>query len=237
MIIISLLLLDSLLPHLSFTASVNVGIVNGRDARPHSRPYMVSIQNNGRHVCGGFLISDQFVMTAAHCKTGGNLEVLAGVHDLTRKDWTIRISVKSYHEQADLMILELNRRVQLNVIINPIPIPTRPDIRVDINCSVAGWGQLTPYGPTGLTLQEANVTIMSDGDCQVQWGQLYSDAQMCVHGYGGTCQGDSGGPLVCGNTAVGVTSFGSNLYCNDPDKFNVYTKISAFIPWIQKITN
>ncbi len=99
MTIISLLLLASLLPHLTFTgetdnitafimmfnwyvpnkltyssvslsAHVNEGIVNGTEARPHSRPYMVSIQKNKTHVCGGFLISDEFVLTAAHCWNG-----------------------------------------------------------------------------------------------------------------------------------------------------------------------
>ncbi|KAL0153229.1 hypothetical protein M9458_051470 [Cirrhinus mrigala] len=67
MTIISLLLLASLLPHLTFTAHVKVGIVNGTEAKPHSRPYMVSLQKNEKHFCGGFLISDDFVLTAAHC--------------------------------------------------------------------------------------------------------------------------------------------------------------------------
>ncbi|KAL0151357.1 hypothetical protein M9458_053351, partial [Cirrhinus mrigala] len=68
MTIISLLLLASLLPHLTFTAHVNVGIVNGWEAKPHSRPYMVSVQMKDQHICGGFLISDRFVMTAEHCR-------------------------------------------------------------------------------------------------------------------------------------------------------------------------
>ncbi|XP_056615169.1 granzyme M-like [Triplophysa dalaica] len=238
MIIIYLVLLGFLLPHLSFSASVKVGIVNGTEARPHSRPYMVSIQKDGRHVCGGFLISSQFVLTAAHCKSDGALTVLAGVHDLTKKGDTMRFCVKSYYQQADLMILELEERVKLNEYIKKIRLPTKPtESIVDTNCSVLGWGLTSIYGPISLILRETNVKLMCDDVCQRQWGQEYLNSQMmCVYGYGGSCKGDSGGPLVCGDTAVGVTYFVSMYNCNDPDRFNVYTKISAFLPWIKKIT-
>lgn len=43
-------------------------IVGGRDAEPHSRPYMASLQLRGRHGCGGLLLREDFVLTAAHCQ-------------------------------------------------------------------------------------------------------------------------------------------------------------------------
>uniref|UniRef100_A0A671KGK8 Complement factor D-like n=1 Tax=Sinocyclocheilus anshuiensis TaxID=1608454 RepID=A0A671KGK8_9TELE len=61
------IIIPSLGADLSLSAHVDVGIVNGTEAKPHSRPFMVSLQKNWRHICGGFLISDRFVMTAAHC--------------------------------------------------------------------------------------------------------------------------------------------------------------------------
>ncbi|XP_065099477.1 mast cell protease 2-like [Paramisgurnus dabryanus] len=254
-IIISLLLLGSLLPNLSFTASVKVSIVNGTEARPHSRPYMVSVQEDGEHVCGGFLISDQFVMTAAHCRNDTEiLTVVAGIHDLeSRKENHVRIKVNTYNmhpeyipdppdpdswipDIADLMILKLDKKVKLNNKINTIPIPMTPvNISVGTNCSVAGWGFVENGGPTSQTLREANVKIMDDTDC-ARWDEAYvAPKMMCVYGHGGTCEGDSGGPLVCNNIAVGVTAFSLNNSCNDPDLHNVYTKISAFLPWIQSI--
>ncbi|RXN24221.1 complement factor D-like protein [Labeo rohita] len=130
MTIISLLLLASLLPHLTFTAHVDVGIVNGHEAKPHSRPYMVSIQENKTHVCGGFLISDEFVLTAAHCLENEILTVVVGAHHLTNvNEGSVRIGVECYHQHPnfnektlmnDIMLLRLKKKVKLGQNVNLI---------------------------------------------------------------------------------------------------------------------
>ncbi|KAK9968724.1 hypothetical protein ABG768_003032 [Culter alburnus] len=246
-IIISLLLLASLLPHLTFTAHVNVGIVNGTKAKRHSRPYMVSLQAYGHHFCGGFLISDQFVLTAAHCWNGLNiLMVVVGAHDLRDSKSSDHIRVKSYvphpkyksnpnRHDADIMLLKLEKKVQLNNKVKVIPLPNEgEDIKPDTACSVAGWGRLTDGSASNL-LMEAKVSIMNNTECRNRWGELYSVSQMiCVYGRGGSCFGDSGGPLICGNTAVGITSFGAQ-HCNSSEHPNVYAKISQYIQWIRTV--
>ncbi|KAL1251335.1 hypothetical protein QQF64_019131, partial [Cirrhinus molitorella] len=77
----------------------NVGIVNGKEAKPHSRPYMVSVQTMNQHMCGGFLISKRFVMTAAHCRNNSHiLTVVLGAHDLENaNEKSVRINVDSYY--------------------------------------------------------------------------------------------------------------------------------------------
>ncbi|KAM9376207.1 granzyme B-like [Pholidichthys leucotaenia] len=51
----------------SIAGATETGIVNGQTAKPHSRKYMVSLQHGGMHVCGGLLIREDFILTAAHC--------------------------------------------------------------------------------------------------------------------------------------------------------------------------
>ncbi|XP_051979690.1 transmembrane protease serine 9-like [Xyrauchen texanus] len=246
-----LLLLATLLPKLIFTAHIDVGIVNGMEAKPHSRPYMVSLQvlldNTWEHNCGGFLISDQFVLTAAHCHIR-QMTVVVGVHDLkSTKEGSVRIKLMSYHLHPDymidplmndIMLLRLQSKVKQNKNINWISIPTKDvNNKADSDCSVAGWGKLSNNGPGSTRLMEVDVKIMDNTKCKNKWGEEYSASQMmCVYGNGASCEGDSGGPLVCGDTAVGITSFGSKFGCNSHEYPEVYTKISAYLPWIHNIT-
>ncbi|XP_051549121.1 granzyme B-like isoform X1 [Myxocyprinus asiaticus] len=249
MTIICLLLLATLLPILTFTAHVNVGIVNGKEVKPHSRPYMVSVQYNGQHKCGGFLISNEFVLTAAHCRNKSQIfTAVVGAHDLRNKsENSVRFKVNSYHEHPnynnktyhnDIMLLRLEKKVTQNNNVDWISLPkTEGDIEAGSVCSVAGWGALKTNGTLSPTLMETNVKIMQNKKCENKWGKEFSASKMiCVYGDGGSCAGDSGGPLVYEYTAVGVTSFGDIKQCNSLKYPEVYTKISAFLPWIHNTT-
>ncbi|XP_016340664.1 granzyme-like protein 2 [Sinocyclocheilus anshuiensis] len=208
---------------------------------------MVSVQKNWLHTCGGFLISDEFVLTAAHCrKNSETLTVVVGAHDLKNKtEGSVCIEVKSYHQHPDftedpvmndIMLLRLEKKVTQNEKVNWISIPIKEDeTEVHSVCSVAGWGRLD-NGSLSNRLMETHVKIMNHTKCENKWGKVdYSASQMmCTYGNGGSCTGDSGGPLVCGKTAVGVTSFGDPNLCNSPELPEVYMKVSAYLQWIHK---
>ncbi|XP_068075470.2 mast cell protease 1A [Danio rerio] len=245
-IIISLLLLVSLVPDLTFTA--RVGIEDGTEAKPHSRPYMVSLQKNSKNSCGGSLITEEFVLTAAHCwKKGDVITVVVGAHDLSENETYDSFEVTSYiphpefswqNYENDIMLLKLNKKVTLSDNVGLISLPKNgEDVKEDAVCSVAGWGRLWLNGPRPDRLMEAETVIVSGEECKRRWESLFKPSKMfCVYGHGGTCKGDSGGPLVCGDHAVGVTSFSDRYSCNSRLLPNMYTKISAYLSWIQKIT-
>uniref|UniRef100_A0A8C2DQI3 Peptidase S1 domain-containing protein n=1 Tax=Cyprinus carpio TaxID=7962 RepID=A0A8C2DQI3_CYPCA len=207
-------------------------IVNGKKAKKNSMLYMASVQTDGKHNCGGFLIHPSYVLTAAHCnKSKSNILGHIGV-----KHCIPHLQSSTRPFRNDIMLLMLSQKINPNNHVNLIRLPEKgEDGTANRVCSVMGWGRKRPNGPLSARLLEANVFIENQQKCHYGWGDEYIDSQMiCVHGSGGSCEYDSGGPLVCGATAVGITSFGDLSNCNSRLKPNVYTKISAFLPWIKK---
>ncbi|XP_036442981.1 granzyme B-like [Colossoma macropomum] len=247
MTLISLLLMAALLPHLSHSASVEVGIINGTEAKPHSRPYMVSLQKKGKHICGGFLVSEEFVMTAAHCwKKKKRLTAVLGAHDLSdKKEGSIRMKVKNYYPHPkynagthdyDIMLLKLRGKAKKSKTVKWISIPkTKEGIKANSVCSVAGWGRTGSFKSGSNRLMETKITIVAKKKCKKLWENLLTPRMICAVHPGGSCRGDSGGPLVCGNTAMGIVSFGQRNKCDAPTKPKIFAKISAFLPWIKSI--
>uniref|UniRef100_A0A3B4GXP3 trypsin n=1 Tax=Pundamilia nyererei TaxID=303518 RepID=A0A3B4GXP3_9CICH len=206
-------------------------IINGKKADEKSMQYMASVQNNKKHTCGGFLVSKDFVMTAAHCR----FDVVLGTHDLRKENKKMRYGVKmicrhpAFKEVAngnDIMLLKLSKKVPLGnkKPIKLIPLPIQKlNLEENEICSVAGWGPTEP-GKSGYVneLQVLDVPIINKDKCQKLWRRTLKN-------------GDSGGPLVCNESAVGIVSFNNNNSCKYPDVPNVYTDISQFLPWITDI--
>ncbi|XP_047442272.1 duodenase-1-like isoform X2 [Mugil cephalus] len=221
-------------------------IVHGEKAPENSLLYMVSLQNNKSHVCGGFLVTEDFVVTAAHCVDSKPTHVVLGTHNLKElQSENIEIGQKIIHPSYqnvgkgdDIMLLKLANKTQLNSRVQTIQLPSG-EINLEDNeiCQVAGWGKTSSNGPSVDELRVVNVSVINPQKCKKIWHHLPAKV-ICAGGYGtnkGFCQGDSGGPLVCKGKAVGVVSANRNYICNYPDLPNVYTDISKHLEWINKV--
>uniref|UniRef100_A0A3Q0S9Y6 trypsin n=1 Tax=Amphilophus citrinellus TaxID=61819 RepID=A0A3Q0S9Y6_AMPCI len=222
------------------------GIVGGREAKPHSRPYMASIQYLGHHSCGGILIREDFVLTAAHCK--GPCTVVLGAHDISKKEKSQQhIEVAKYYPHPkyngtlnyDIMLLKLKKKATLKNHVKTIRIPKKNGkTPANIECLVAGWGLTKVNGSCSNVLKEAREKIQFGTECSHIWKHHFrSDHMICTKftkKSGGVCQGDSGGPLICNKMPQGITAFTFASNCNDPKYPHVFTKVNFFIPWIEQ---
>ncbi|XP_056271036.1 serine protease 57-like [Pseudoliparis swirei] len=220
-------------------------IVGGRDAAPQSRPYMASLQLRGRHSCGGALVREDFVLTAAHCQIRRPYTVVLGVGSLTANETTKQefSAVRSFPHPSydghanDIMLIRLNRRAQLTAAVRLIS-PKRGRLNASSRCITAGWGDVGDNGTLPNRLQEVNVTLLRRRMCRRRWaGVPITRTMVCGTGarmFQGFCSGDSGGPLVCDGEAAGVVSF-SGRQCGNPRTPDVYTRIASFRRWIASV--
>uniref|UniRef100_A0A8C3XT11 Peptidase S1 domain-containing protein n=1 Tax=Chelydra serpentina TaxID=8475 RepID=A0A8C3XT11_CHESE len=144
-------------------------IVGGHEAKPHSRPYMAYLQRTTLgDFCGGFLVAQDWVMTAAHCR--GNLTVTLGAHNIHKQeDSQQRFAVQSYHPHPDykehskahdILLLKLKGNAQLNKYVNVIHLPrANSNIAPGSQCSTAGWGRID-HGKATSKLFETNRLLL-----------------------------------------------------------------------------
>ncbi|KAM5237889.1 neutrophil elastase-like [Ctenodactylus gundi] len=217
-------------------------IVGGRPARPHSRPYMVSLQRRGGHFCGGTLIARNFVMSAAHCVNGLNfrsVQVVLGAHDLRQRERTRQnFGVQRIFENGfdptlllnDIVILQLNGSATINANVQVARLPRQGSgVGNGTQCLAMGWGRLGTNRPVPSVLQELNVTVVTS-----QCRRRVNVCTLVPRRQAGICFGDSGGPLVCNGLVQGIDSFirggcGSGFF---PDAF---APVAEFIDWINSI--
>ncbi|XP_026201642.1 duodenase-1-like [Anabas testudineus] len=219
-------------------------IIHGQKVPENLMLYMVSVQNDQGHVCGGFLIRENFVLTAAHCDDSNPTSVVLGTHNLKGAEKTaIKEKYKpdayeSVGKGYDIMLLKLSRKAPLNNRVQTIQLPkSGMNIKENQQCLVAGWGMTKTLGHVENDLRMVDVSVIDLDVCKYKWPGLPANV-ICAGGYGtnkGFCQGDSGGPLVCNGRAVGVVSFNNYMKCDYPDVPNVYTDVSRYLHWINSI--
>lgn len=241
----------------SVPADIVPFIIGGDDAKPGEFPEVVSVQVTGPdgtfyHICGGFIIDKEWVLTAGHCLDQVDPEavtVLAGATDLSQPDLqSVRVPIATYeiHEnydqgqdlsiEHDIALINLASALPLNEYIQEATLQHRAP-KPGSTAQVAGWGQTTNDDPAGSsTLQWTELQVVSKADCQdaLDGYATISSDQICAassDGLEAECKGDSGGALIVDKMVVGIVSWSKKPCGQFP---GVFSSVPAHFAWIRE---
>ncbi|XP_071546150.1 venom protease-like [Panulirus ornatus] len=235
---------------------------------PHKYPWMVGIRTlwDSKYWCGGAIINDRYVLTAAHCfySTDGILlstdGMVVGVadHDMTSNEDDVEGATRFVEADViihpnydfisnanDIALLKMKENLDLSKYkeVRPVCLPTDSSKSyTGYMGSVYGWGLLSSTGQQPPVLMETHVSILdpSCGKGTVAGIDVTPDMLCAGHDEGGkdACRGDSGGPLSVeeGGTYTQVGLVSFGVKCSDSKSPGVYTRVSSFLPWIRENT-
>ncbi|CAK6980555.1 tryptase-2-like [Scomber scombrus] len=241
-------------------AEVKSSIIGGNDAANGKWEWMVqlNITSDGTIMwgCGGTVLNDWWVLTAASCwddKLNVNLGramVLVGVHSLddgAKRYMGVQHVIKHPQYRSfdggsvnNIALIKLKKKLILKSKTEQVTLPyDNEDFDESSECWVTGWGKVGESElPYPRTLQEVKVPIVPTDVCKAEYNWLTSDV-LCAGDMSGNkdaCEGDEGGPLVCktrrGLVQAGIVSYGNAGGCGRPNHPSVYTRVSKFLTFI-----
>ncbi|XP_071074758.1 transmembrane protease serine 11A [Dasypus novemcinctus] len=230
-------------------------IMSGDIAAKSAWPWQASLQRNNIHQCGATLVSNTWLITAAHCfKNSANPRQWTVSFGTTINPPLMKRNVKRIivHEryrsparEYDIAAVQFSPRVPFNDDIRRICLP-RASATFQPNSTVyiTGFGALFYGGESQNNLREARVKLISDDVCKQPfvYGSNIKFGMFCagyLEGIYDACRGDSGGPLVAKDLKdtwylIGIVSWGDN--CGQKNKPGVYTDVVYYRNWIASKT-
>nr|QGT40994.1 Chy3a [Tomicus yunnanensis] len=228
-------------------ATISTRIIGGNVATANEYPYQVALYvyiQRMLYFCGGTLITQQWVLTAAHCaESATSIVIILGSHNLAEEeDSRLVYNTTTFiiHEnwdadtlQNDIALIKLPKNIALTSYINTVPVANGSDLLEGLTGRCLGWGK-TLLGSLSDVLRYVDVEVISNDNCSAysDYTEYILDQHLCTSGAGivGSCNGDSGGPLVVDGTQVGIVSFGaSDCAAGLP---SVFARTTMFYDWI-----
>ncbi len=234
-------------------------IVGGVEAEPGAWPWQVALVSSwassalAGQFCGGSLIDEEWVLTAAHCVEGtdfGDIDVVVGQHRLSDSDgqripatwWVMHPDYNDYTLDSDIALIRLAYPATLNDSVQLVDYVTPDDTALfapGVIATVTGWGARDPiFGDSPDALHQVSLPLVSNEVCNASYGGDITNTMICAgpeEGGQDSCYGDSGGPLVVPNGTggyqqAGIVSWGSG--CAEAGYYGVYARVAVFADWI-----
>lgn len=238
-------------------------IVNGRAISKFQLPWMVYLQianrwapnNITEAMCAGSIISDHFVLTAAHCvdvfgKRPFWIQVYYNTTEML-KGPSVQVDKIAVHPEFtwdtlanDIALLKLRSSISFDSSVRPVCLPRHPLHLTNRQAVVAGWGRVSEHGDPSNSLLFISREVLPFDMCKLgfineqQEKAFNSSMAICTSARGkDSCEGDSGSPLTMwsklGKTVqIGLVSFG--VGCARGEKPSLYTRVSMYVPWIRE---
>ncbi|CAB9516170.1 Chymotrypsin-like elastase family member 1 [Seminavis robusta] len=217
-------------------------VVGGTTASDGEFPFFALFGDTN---CGGTMISDNRVLTAAHCVASGAPRSVRVGASTTSNGVEVGVSCSKTHPDwnsetpfiNDVAVLKLFGSTTVSPFATLNTNTATPAGGADV--LLVGFGQTTAGSSTGTgsdTLQKLTYSAISDTDCATAWGSRVSaSSNICAQNTAttGACFGDSGGPLMATDktTQLGLISGGSSN-CASGGVPDVYTEVANFNGWI-----
>ncbi|XP_016985635.1 lectizyme [Drosophila rhopaloa] len=233
-------------------------VINGTEAAPHSAPYIVSLATNyakHSHICGGTIVSKDWVVTAAHCISNPvGMSIIAGLHTRAEVDELTQqrqVDFGRVHEKYsggvgpyDIALLHVSESFIFNEWVQAATLPSREQVH-EGETHLYGWGQPKSYILTAAkTLQTVTTDIVNFQECKEALPETapLAESNICSSSQEqskSACNGDSGGPLVvefenAASELIGIVSWGY-IPCGLANLPSVFTKVSSYVDWITDI--
>ncbi|XP_059477130.1 brachyurin-like [Neocloeon triangulifer] len=236
------------------TGAIEKQIIGGRKAQQKKFPWQIHLNADDSWVCGGSIISKNWVVTAAHCVDGGTSFVIsAGGIDITSNETgeIVQTSTEAIVHEAydatnitnDIGLIKLPNPYTLSTNIFFIKLPSMAEASktfVNALLTVSGYGMTRNTGPASNYLSFIDVKVISNTACSNSFGAPIPSTNICTAKYDfkQICSGDSGGPLVQkradGHVLIGIVSFSGDICTESPAGF---TRVTSFLGWISSQTN